>query len=515
MAEDSRNSKRPYLNPEEPGEIELQDTSGSKERAVALPHSTSGVASQLDNISAQEPWNILQIINKLPAINEASMRFAQTASNFGRGLSTLLEEAVNLEVNSGVPAPQTDKNALVPSSSNADHDNTHSSLSSSIPNEGNFSVERATSILSSTGSAMAELGQSFLSFRPIMWQGLVARIQTTWHGSADDIGWLTQMPGLAPAEDQTSKFEQLLASVCNGVHKLPDNLVYLLVPGLFSKYGPLYFVDTQKYFSQLGLTCHIAKIHSEAAVETNAAELKNYIEELYWGSGKQVAILAHSKGGVDAAAAVAMNWSSLKGKAAGLVLVQSPYGGSPIASDILREGQIADTQTRQLIEALMNKMLKGDIRALDDLTYDKRRDFLRKYPLPSDFPVVSFHTEVSIGPNVLSTMSHVAHAKLPWQALIPGTATEELIHAELPVIIPLSAVMAICAKHLEVRYNQKSDGLVVRQDAEVPGSVVVRPDRKLDHGWMVYSPARKYSNEPDAAQMCESLLTLLLEMCEK
>jgi len=66
--------------------------------------------------------------------------------------------------------------------------------------------------------------------------------------------------------------------------KLPDSVVYLLVPGqlprglwaisfqlfyanifigLFSNHGPLYFVKTKAYFSKMGLACHIAKIHSE------------------------------------------------------------------------------------------------------------------------------------------------------------------------------------------------------------------------------------------------------------
>lgn len=35
--------------------------------------------------------------------------------------------------------------------------------------------------------------------------------------------------------------------------------------GLFSNHGPLYFVDTKRHFSKLGLACHIAKIHSEAS----------------------------------------------------------------------------------------------------------------------------------------------------------------------------------------------------------------------------------------------------------
>lgn len=93
-------------------------------------------------------------------------------------------------------------------------------------------------------------------------------------------------------------------------------------------------------------------------MEHNAWELKQYIEELYWGSGKRVMLLGHSKGGVDAAAALSMYWDDLREKVAGLALVQSPYGGSPLASDILREGQVADKQTRRIMELLICKMIK-------------------------------------------------------------------------------------------------------------------------------------------------------------
>lgn len=154
------------------------------------------------------------------------------------------------------------------------------------------------------------------------------------------------------------------------------------------------------------------------------------------------------------------------------------------------------------------------MQSLEDLTYDKRRQFLAQYILPPDVPVISFHTEASRAPRAVSTMSHVAHAELPW---LPGSTSESNNNfeesptgARLHVAIPLAAAMAICALHLELRYKEKSDGLVTRKDAEVPGSLVVRPDKKLDHAWMVYSPSRKEPNEPDAAQMCEALITLLL-----
>lgn len=138
-----------------------------------------------------------------------------------------------------------------------------------------------------------------------------------------------------------------------------------------------------------------------------------------------------------------------------------------------------------------------------------------KHKLPENIPLISFHSEASIGPGVLATMTHIAHAELPWLPF-PNFGNEESDNVQagrrLPVVIPLSAAMAVCALHLHLRYGEKSDGLVTCCDAEVPGSVVVRPDKKLDHAWMVYSSRKKNPSEPDACEMCEALLTLLVEL---
>ncbi len=121
------------------------------------------------------------------------------------------------------------------------------------------------------------------------------------------------------------------------------------------------------------------------------------------------------------------------------------------------------------------------------------------------------HAEASWAPRAVSAMSHIAHAELPW---LPGTTEREDSSQGTPklhVAIPLSAAMAICALHLELSYGEKSDG---QKDVKVPGLIIVKPDRKLDHAWMVYSPSRKEPNEPNAAQMCEALLKLLLKPWE-
>ncbi|CAB4287326.1 unnamed protein product [Prunus armeniaca] len=122
-------------------------------------------------------------------------------------------------------------------------------------------------------------------------------------------------------------------------------------------------------------------------------------------------LLGHSKGGVDAAAAAALSiyLCDLKDKVAGLALVQSPYGGTPLAYDILR-GQIADKETHRIMELLICKLIKviapipdlvekGDIRAMEDLTYEKQKEFIMKHKLPFEqIPLVSFHSEASIAP---------------------------------------------------------------------------------------------------------------------
>ncbi|KAK3025785.1 hypothetical protein RJ639_041941 [Escallonia herrerae] len=66
------------------------------------------------------------------------------------------------------------------------------------------------------------------------------------------------------------------------------------------------------------------------------------------------------------------------------------------------------------MEILICKVIKGDLQVLEDLTYDRRKEFLRKHHLPRELPIILFHTEAS------------------------QTAT-------LPMVIPLGAAVAACA----------------------------------------------------------------------
>ncbi|KAK8965265.1 hypothetical protein KSP40_PGU014936 [Platanthera guangdongensis] len=436
-----------------------------------------------------------EIFTAFPALGDAAAYLTQTTSYLtrcfgGDTYESALDNGEELVTFSSVEAQKSELGNV---------------LSTSTVPEEREAASLGDSVHSGTGPLVSS---GAFQMGPSIFQGLISRARKTVLGSADDIGWLQRARGMPPVEDGTARFNGLLENIRKDEHKLTDSLVYLLVPGLFSNHGPLYFVNTKSCFSKMGLTCHIAKIHSEASVERNAREIKEYIEEMYWGSKKRVLVLGHSKGGVDSAAAMSLYWPDLKDKVAGLALAQSPYGGSPIASDILREGQLGDyVQLKKIMQVLICKVLKGDPQALEDLTYEKRREFLRNHPLPRELPIVSFHTEAGLGPSVLATLSQVAHADLP--IIGEGQSTR------VPVVIPLSAAMAACAQLLQVRYGEKSDGLVTRRDAEVPGSIVVRPERKLDHAWMVYSTINDSPGEADASQVCEALLTLLVEVGQR
>ncbi|XP_027192733.1 uncharacterized protein [Cicer arietinum] len=465
---------------------------------------------------------IPNIFSSVPALSEAASYLSQTTSFLTGCFSDYSENSPKYSGASDIRAQElvafssketepSSSTEIDPISSNRDNLTSveSSTTSTSVPLPMHEEITRITiGDPLQNSSALVEsnnTGQSGIS----IFQGLIDRARRTVRGSADDIGWLQHAQGMPPVEEGTERFLEILDSIKHGVHRLPNSMVYLLIPGLFSNHGPLYFVSTKISFSKMGLTCHIAKIHSEASVEKNARELKEYIEEIYWGSKKRVLLLGHSKGGVDAAAALSLYWSDLKDKVAGLVLAQSPYGGTPIASDLLREGQLGDyVNLRKVTEILICKVIKGDMRALEDLTYERRKEFLEKHHLPEEVPVVSFRTEASVSPAVLATLSHVAHAELPLVASA-GESTK------LPVVMPLGAAMAASAQLLQVRYGEKSDGLVTCRDAEVPGSVVVRPKRKLDHAWMVYSSLNDDLSEGDASQVCEALLTLLVEVGQK
>ncbi|ABO98033.1 predicted protein [Ostreococcus lucimarinus CCE9901] len=298
--------------------------------------------------------------------------------------------------------------------------------------------------------------------------------------SRGDVGWLDD-EAAETTIDGESAFEEALEGVLarpGSVLATGAEYFYLLVPGLFGSYYPRYYADVEQAFRDRGAQCRISRlVDGEGAVVTNAKALAREIEDIHAETGKRVVIIGHSKGGVDGGAALALHDDRLRKLVRGLIAVQSPFGGSPIATDLL-SAPLADP-VASLLEILVSAP-KGDgarlLEPIRDLTYRERRAFLAAHPIPSHYPVVSFAT---------ATKSAAA-------GLFPS------------------------ARYIDNRYGEPSDGLVCVRDAQIPRAVCVNVKFENDHADCVF-PSRHPSDMVDAharAQAENLALRQRLGLCD-
>lgn len=290
-------------------------------------------------------------------------------------------------------------------------------------------------------------------------------------GSGGEIGWALESVGDS-VQDETelfySLFEQLKTQNTCSEQMLDHS--YLLVPGLFCNSYPTYFREILDYFSNtLGVQCEFAHINTEGAVKDNATHVRDIVVAQYEKFGKTVVLLGHSKGGTDASAACAMYWSELKEKVRGLILLQAPYGGTPLAADLLGGGQFGALNSVFLGKLASFSNPDGTVDAVKDLTYKNRRAFLDLYPLPPDVPTLCFHS--NFPPDSIQRFKKY----MMKESFLSGRLA-------VPLEMQLGKQLALMSKYILSRYpGVESDGLVTRMDAEVPGSVVVRFKEDLAH----------------------------------
>lgn len=287
--------------------------------------------------------------------------------------------------------------------------------------------------------------------------------------------------GAAGGTSGDDEVRQRMQSVMDLSEKELQKYAYLLVPGLLSQYSPqIYFLETiNRFQKELGLDTSYVSLDSEASVASNAAVLQEAVLKAREETGKPVMIIGHSKGGLDAAAAVAL-YPKLEGIVAGIIFVQSPYGGSPIAADML-----VDEAIRKPVEFMLETVLRTRRDALHDLSYESRQSFVTAHPLPPfhRLPRISFHSVTS----------------------------------------SMTSPMFMTGRYIRKRYDEPSDGMVACRDAEVPGSVVVRfKSYDMDHLGPIYPSvplsagplrlgfAAPGSGPPSGADVCEALVRMLI-----
>jgi triacylglycerol lipase len=212
-------------------------------------------------------------------------------------------------------------------------------------------------------------------------------------------------------------------------------LSFLLVPGLLTKWYPLYMKQLRSDLKRLGLHASFSRVDTDQPVRINAARLRHEILELAL-SGRRIVLLGHSKGAVDAAAALSL-FPELIDSVAGLVSLQGPHGGSAIAHDL------SNTHVqRDFILGALERLLRGCRHAVLDLSFEARQDFLRQH----EYPLHRVPTLCVASCDRRSSIS---------------------------MLTPLIEYVAI-------RYGEMSDGLVCQGDAIIPNCVRVIID-DMDH----------------------------------
>lgn len=237
--------------------------------------------------------------------------------------------------------------------------------------------------------------------------------------------------------DRSAEFADIAEAASRGENTLPEDAkdyAYLNVGGLFTERYPGYMDQNNERMSKLGLQSSQVPLDTDAGVEKNAATLRDAILAASEGGKKKVVLTGHSKGGVDITAALG-RYPELQEHVHAVAVMQSPYGGTPIASDI--QGHPGWSGA---IGGAIETAFEGDPKALTDLSYEARQAELAAHPYPTNVPTVS-----------LATTSDSA----------------------LSLVAPSQG-------YLDHRYGLASDGLVPEKDAMIPGSDVVRIEG-MDH----------------------------------
>ena len=261
--------------------------------------------------------------------------------------------------------------------------------------------------------------------------------------SRGQIGWLK-----AQATDVTPRFRELLERVKAGEEVVPaeaGDYVWLLVPGLFSNTYPQYMKGNVDALRDLGLRFREVDLTPEESVLSGAEVVREVILSES-AEGQQAVILGHSKGGVDAAAALAL-YPETRPRVRAFVAIQAPYAGSPIASDLTNGPGAGETA------AAFVRLLGNQPEAASELSYQARRAFIAQHPYPSEVPTLSLAT-----------------SRVDWRSIVWMTGS-----------------------YVRDQYGMESDGLVVPVDAVLPGSQAIFLD-DMDHAEVVLSGVPGFIN---------------------
>jgi triacylglycerol lipase len=283
-------------------------------------------------------------------------------------------------------------------------------------------------------------------------------------GSAGLAGWFKAET--APPTDVTARFREVHQRVREGEPVLPDEAkrhLYLLLKGMLGDELPGYLEDNQRRLEKRGLETREVAVDTEGRLTRNVEVVREALLDAAH-FGRTVVLVGHSKGGVEAMSTLAL-YPELRRHVRAVVALQSPYGGSVIANDL-----VTTPSLRRMMDVAFPTLFQGDAASVDDLSYAKRMEFVRRHPYPA--------TEV---PTVALATSRLSRRSL----------------------------LRLLCNYVWERYGWACDGLVNAVDAEVPGSRVVRLD-DMDHAEGALTGLPGFSNYYPS-DITETLVALALE----
>jgi len=240
-------------------------------------------------------------------------------------------------------------------------------------------------------------------------------------------GWLLR--GAPTPNDLTPLFLKLYAEARRGrgrLRRLAGRDAVVIVPGLFTERYPFYLRRAARRLRAVGLEVRWAPIDTDMPALRNAAGVRDAIVELA-REGRRAIVIGHSKGPIDAAAALSLQ-PELVPSVRALLSLQAPYAGTPLAEEAQRS-----PFWRRAVRTVVGTLFRGSPRAFWELRYGERRAFLAEHPLP-DVRALSLVTTTSRAGPVLERTRRLIEERLgapsdgfvpPIDAYIPGS---RLVH---------------------------------------------------------------------------------------
>ncbi|EFC39824.1 predicted protein [Naegleria gruberi] len=319
--------------------------------------------------------------------------------------------------------------------------------------------------------------------------------------SKEKIGWLFKK-SYKRFNDDLFEFDSQLFTTTYPLGDCSNIRGILFVGGLYTDWYPFYFDGLKEYLKNCKADFKISQVDTGKGVESNAEFLKNEIIEYFnelnnittsrvnennennneqqqqqhstintnnnsnnnnndnnndnnnnminseeketsSEMNQKLLVIGHSKGACDITYALAKYENELKPYVKGLISLQAPYAGSALANDITEFGAAKIL----LLKILIEDVLGGELKAIEDMSYNERMKQVTQYPYPSStFPCIAMSS----------------YENSPNSLLYPAIS------------------------YLKARYNVTNDGLVPTMDGYIPGckNIIIKD---MDHSGSAFT----------------------------